>query len=319
MEHLTMSTAAAQQPSHDDHGHDPHLAHHFDTPQQQFDSGKLGIWLFLVQEVLFFSGLFCAYAVFRSNHPEIFEFAHRYLDVKLGAINTVVLICSSLTAAWSVRAAQMNQRGLMIGCIVVTIACAFGFLGIKYVEYAHKFHDGLLWGEHYNPKYAPGEHEGGGHGADGHEGDGHEAGGHKDAAGEHGVGEHVGRAPGESQSFPGATDFSANGPGEHAVAAQKHGPGDPLQTGASGNVAGEHSKVESPRNTSIFFSIYFAMTGLHGLHVIAGIVVYVWLLIRALRGEFGAKHYAAIDFAALYWHLVDLVWIYLFPLLYLIR
>ncbi len=265
-----MSTAAAHD-HHGDHGHghDPHLAHHFDSPQQQFDSGKLGIWLFLVQEILFFSGLFCAYAVYRSNHPEIFEFAHRYLDVTLGAINTMVLIFSSLTAAWSVRAAQLGQRKLMIGLIVVTIACAFGFLGIKYVEYSHKIHEGLLWGENFAPKHAPVVHG-------------------EEAAHE---------APhGETAAAPQAGDHAA--PADHAAPT---------------------AKVETPRNTSIFFSIYFAMTGLHGLHVIAGIIVYIWLLWRALKGEFGPKQYAAIDFAALYWHLVDLVWIYLFPLLYLIR
>ena len=269
-----MSTAAAHD-HHGDHGHghDPHLAHHFDSPQQQFDSGKLGIWLFLVQEILFFSGLFCAYAVYRSNHPEIFEFAHRYLDVTLGAINTAVLICSSLTAAWSVRAAQLGQRKLMIGCIVVTIACAFGFLGIKYVEYEHKFHEGLLWGEKFAPKHAPG-----GHGEE-------------------------------------AAEAAPHGDVAHDSAASAK-PGD---AGAPQANAHAEAKVETPRNTSIFFSIYFAMTGLHGLHVIAGIIVYIWLLWRALKGEFGPKQYAAIDFAALYWHLVDLVWIYLFPLLYLIR
>ncbi len=317
-----MSTAAAQQPHDDEHGHDPYLAHHFDTPQQQFDSGKLGIWLFLIQEVLFFSGLFCAYAVYRSNHPEIFEFAHRYLDVKLGAINTVVLICSSLTAAWSVRAAQLGQRGIMIGTLIVTIACAFGFLGIKYVEYSHKFHDGLLWGEHYNPKYPPGGHHGATQGAESAseagEVDAHHPTSGTDAAGEHGVGVGVGRGEHEQGSSPGATDFSGT-PAQHGNAAQAHGSGSAQAEGVVGAETADHGKVESPRNTSVFFSIYFAMTGLHGIHVIAGIIVYVWLLIRAIRGEFGPKHYAAIDFAALYWHLVDLVWIYLFPLLYLIR
>jgi cytochrome c oxidase subunit 3 len=319
-----MSTAAAQHPHDDEHGHDPHLAHHFDTPQQQFDSGKLGIWLFLIQEVLFFSGLFCAYAVYRSNHPEIFEFAHRYLDVKLGAINTVVLICSSLTAAWSVRAAQMGNKGLTVAMIVITIACAFGFLGIKYVEYSHKIHDGLLWGEHYNPKYAPGGHHGGAEGADAaHEAgevDAHHPTGGTDVAGEHGVGAGVGRGEHETHSSPGATDFSGTS-AQHGNTALAHGAGSAQAEGVTGETAAtaDHGKVESPRNTSVFFSIYFAMTGLHGIHVIAGIIVYVWLLIRAVRGEFGPKHYAAIDFAALYWHLVDLVWIYLFPLLYLIR
>jgi hypothetical protein len=135
------------------HGHAEHpfLAHHFDTPVQQFEAGKLGIWLFLVTEILFFGGLFCAYAIYRSLHPEVFEYAHYYLDTKLGAINTCVLIISSVTAAWAVRCAQLQQVKLLVMNIVITILCGFGFMGIKYVEYSHKLHDGLLPGGFYQP------------------------------------------------------------------------------------------------------------------------------------------------------------------------
>src|SRR3954468_3360542 len=95
---------------HDDHGdHPKFLAHHFETPQQQFDSGKLGVWLFLTTEILLFSGLFCAYAVYRANHPDIFAFAHEYLNKIYGAVNTIVLIFSSFTMAWAVRASQMGE------------------------------------------------------------------------------------------------------------------------------------------------------------------------------------------------------------------
>ncbi len=235
-----------------DHGHNPYLAHHFDTPEQQFDSGKLGMWLFLIQEVLFFSGLFCVYAIYRSNHPEIFVYAHKFLDVKLGALNTAVLICSSLTAAWAVRCAQLsNRRGLIIN-LTVTILCAFMFLGVKYMEYSHKWHDGLLWGHNYRPHHAAPAHTG-------------------------------------------------------------------EEVALGGEAEGAHATLEEPKNVQIFFGIYFAMTGLHGLHVIAGIIVFLWLLRRAIRGDFHSENFAAVDFAALYWHLVDLVWIYLFPLLYLIH
>src|SRR5439155_20827230 len=102
----TISTTPSHPP--DDHGHGSDhpkfLAHHFETPQQQFDSGKLGVWLFLTTEILLFSGLFCAYAVYRANHPEIYRFAHLYLNKWLGALNTIVLIFSSFTMAWAVRA-----------------------------------------------------------------------------------------------------------------------------------------------------------------------------------------------------------------------
>src|SRR5688572_5848245 len=132
-------------PHHDDHGHGDHggdhghghgspfIQHHYDDAQHQFDSGKLGIWLFLAQEVLFFSALFVAYVLYRHHHPEIYSYAHKYLDVKYGAINTGVLIFSSLTAAWAVRAAQLRQRALLIACLAVTLACAFAFLVIKYI------------------------------------------------------------------------------------------------------------------------------------------------------------------------------------------
>src|SRR6187402_2131214 len=111
------------------HGHGSRfIQHHYDDARHQFEAGKLGIWLFLGQEVLFFSALFVAYIVYRHNHPEAFDYAHKYLDVKMGAINTAVLILSSLTAAWAVRAAQLAQRRLLIGLLSATIACAFAFL-----------------------------------------------------------------------------------------------------------------------------------------------------------------------------------------------
>ncbi|MBP9088086.1 MAG: cytochrome c oxidase subunit 3, partial [Kofleriaceae bacterium] len=148
------------QPDKDNHGpgHDAHgdghghgnqsrfIQHHYDDAQHQFDAGKLGIWLFLVQEVLFFSALFVVYILYRSHRPEIYSYAHHYLDVKMGAINTAVLIFSSLTAAWAVRCAQLNQRKGLILTLSVTILCAVAFLGIKYNEYSHKIHEGSCEG-----------------------------------------------------------------------------------------------------------------------------------------------------------------------------
>jgi len=149
--------------AHDDHGHDhghghsPFIQHHYDDAQHQFDSGKLGIWLFLAQEVLFFSALFVAYILYRHHHPEIYGYAHKYLDVKFGAINTAVLIFSSLTAAWAVRAAQLRQKRLLILCLGTTIACACTFLVIKYIEYNHKVHEHLLFGRYFDPCIAANE------------------------------------------------------------------------------------------------------------------------------------------------------------------
>ena len=240
-------------------GHHRFLAHHFDSQKQQFSAGKLGMWLFLVQEILFFSGLFCAYAIYRSNHPEIFVYADQFLDRKLGALNTAVLIFSSFTIAWSVRAAQLGQRRLLVALLTITLACAAIFLGVKYVEYHHKWKDGLLWGRMYHPTAEA------------------IAGTHPEAAG-----------PGLAHSHP-------TRPHEAFTAAQ------------------------APKNVHIFFGIYFVMTGLHGIHILAGMGVIVWMILRARRGDFDGSYYGPIEFTALYWHLVDLVWIYLFPLLYLIH
>ncbi len=220
----------------------PRVAHHFATAQQQFDAGKLGIWIFLVTEILFFGGLFCAYAVYRAIHPEIFAYAHQYLDKNLGALNTAVLIFRSLMMAWAVRCAQLNQRRALCAYLGITLACATVFMGVKYVEYSQKWRHGLLWAGWFRPAEA------------------------------------------------------SDSPGH----------------------AGEGSRQPPPRDTGIFFSIYFLMTGLHALHVLGGMGVIGWLLAGAVRGRYGSGYFAPVDFVALYWHLVDMIWIFLFPLLYLI-
>jgi cytochrome c oxidase subunit 3 len=144
--------------AHDAHGHDAHghhgpkfLAHHFDTPVQQFDTAKLGMWLFLAQELLFFAGLFVAYGIYRSWYPEDFSWASHQLDRFMGGANTIVLLFSSLTAALAVRSAQLGKKEQTGILLLVTIVCAFGFLIIKYFEYSHKFHAGLLPGNLFNP------------------------------------------------------------------------------------------------------------------------------------------------------------------------
>jgi cytochrome c oxidase subunit 3 len=252
------------------HEHQPHLQHHFDTPEQQFDAGKLGIWLFLATEILLFGGLFCAYAIYRANHPEIFVYAHQYLDKILGGTNTVILLCSSLTMAWAVRASQLGQRKLLIVLLSLTLLGGFGFMGIKFVEYKAKWEHGLLPGTHFAP--------------------------HEDRA----------AAAPAAPSAP-QTTFK------------------PSATGPSGTVRAEtvaepHEGVHGkrPSNTQIFFGIYFLMTGLHGLHVLIGMGAIAWILVRSIRGDFGPEYFTPVDFVGLYWHLVDLIWIFLFPLLYLI-
>jgi cytochrome c oxidase subunit 3 len=197
---------------------------------QQASAAKLGMWLFLVQEVLFFSGLFMAYIIFRYLHPDTMQYAsEHFLDKTYGGINTVVLLFSSVTMALGVRAAQIGDRKGQVRYIIITIICALIFMCVKYVEYSHKFHLGLAPGRFFS---------------------------------------YTGDIPGEPQTF---------------------------------------------------FAIYFCMTGLHGIHVVAGIIVLLWLLRRCNRGDFGPDYYAPVELVGLYWHLVDLVWIFLFPLLYLIK
>lgn len=206
-----------------------HVHHHFVDSDQQFDTAKLGMWVFLVNEILFFGGLFCAYIVYRAWYPELFSEAALELDTFWGAVNTIVLIGSSLTVAMAIRSAQKNQiKGLKIN-LLITIALACVFMVIKGFEYSHKFHLGIF--------------------------------------------------PGEFYTYEGL---------EHAQAA-------------------------------IFFSIYYMLTGVHALHVLIGIGLMSWIYLRARRGEFSSEYYTPVEITGLYWHLVDLIWIFLFPLLYLIE
>ena len=265
------------------HEHPPHLRHHFETLTQQFDAGKLGIWLFLATEILLFGGLFCAYAIYRANHPEIFLYAHQFLDKTLGATNTVILLCSSLTMAWAVRASQLGQRKLLVALLAATLAGGGGFMCIKYVEYKAKFAHGLLPGTHFHP------HE---------EGEEHAA---------------TAAAPPVAKPAP-----PVSGPALEVsrIPAAAAGPAGTVPNREPGESEGLGKR---PSNAQIFFGIYFLMTGLHGIHVLVGMFAIGWILIRSARGDFGPGYFTPVDFVGLYWHLVDLIWIVLFPLLYLVK
>jgi cytochrome c oxidase subunit 3 len=244
-------TEAVHDQVHDDHEHDEAhgdhprwLQHHWDTPAQQFDAAKIGMWAFLGQELLFFSGLFVCYAVYRTWYGEAFAAGSNELNRTMGTINTCVLLVSSLSAALAVRASQLGKKNETTWLILVTIGCAFTFLTIKYFEYHAKFDHGLLPGSYFG-------------------------------------------TPRDMLTFQ------------------------PL--------VGHHSPAgELPPHTHVFFSLYFIMTGIHALHVIIGIGVWIWILRRNLRGDFSRRYFTPVDVTALYWHLVDLIWIYLYPLFYLI-
>lgn len=211
------------------HSHDATVAHQFDDAEQQKEAVTLGMWLFLVQEILFFGGLFLTYAVYRSKYPEAWTAASHELDMRLGGINTVVLISSSLTMALAVHSAHGGRRKSVIGWLLATMALCLVFLGIKAVEYSAKFEHHLFPGPHF----------------------------------------------------------------------QFHDPGLAAQA-------------------KIYFSLYFAMTGMHALHMVIGFGILLWLLRRAVAGRVTAASNAPVEMTGLYWHFVDIVWIFLFPLLYLI-
>ncbi len=216
---------------HEEHPHNPHHQHHFKTMQQQNDTVKIGMWLFLATEVLLFGGLFVGFAMMQARYPDAFFAAHHHLDKNLGFLNTVVLLVSSFTMVMAVHYSSKGakEKGKVVALLLLTIVCACIFLGVKYFEYEHKIHEGLLPGKFYS-----------------HHGD----------------------------TVP---------------------------------------------NQFVFFSFYFMMTGLHGFHILVGIGLLLWITIRANRGEFSSAYNTPVDLVGLYWHLVDLIWIYLFPLLYLIQ
>ena len=305
------------------HGHPPHLAHHFETPEQQYSSAKVGMWVFLATELLMFGGLFCAYSVYRHNHPEVFEFAHHYLDRSLGAINTIVLITSSLTMAWGVRCAQLGQRRGLVLCLVLTLIGGAGFMTIKTIEYHHKYVEHVWFGagNRYSKHYqGPSINEGpfGGHQSESAlrmtEGERQEAAADK---------EMMAPTTQPTESFgPAFVDPNAGTPDESKIK-----PTQVIPAGLSTRVrpeVGEEVRYEDlPQfekdRVSTFFNIYFLMTGLHGIHVLVGMGLITWILVRGARGAFGPLYYTPVDLVGLYWHLVDLIWIFLFPLLYLIH
>lgn len=343
---------------HDDHHHAEFIAHHFDNAEQQFDSGKLGIWIFLVTEILFFSGLFVAYTLYRIHHPEIFEQAHHFLDKNLGAMNTIVLLFSSLTMALGVHAAQNGENNRCGILMLVTMVCAAMFLGVKAVEYSHKWDMGIFVRSAFDYEY---------HHSDGISpylirlsvipallliGFGGAAvigkltekplfskfmGGMTVTVGGYFLGAVVGLA------FMALTDKGGDSHAElelnrspvvlHAMTLEdeKSADGNAHEDGAE-HAEGEHhddaehsefpgpveSEEEMVRDVGIFFSIYYCMTGLHAIHIIGGIMALAWVYWRCLCLHWRPDYFGPVDYVGLYWHLVDLIWIFLFPLLYLI-
>jgi cytochrome c oxidase subunit III len=210
------------------HAHHPRLQHHFETLQQQQEAATLGMWVFLVTEVMFFGGLLMAYLLYRVWYPEAWSEGSLDLDIRLGGLNTVVLILSSLTMAMAVRAAQTGAQKATVRWLLLTMALGLTFLVVKAFEYEHKW---------------------------------------------------------ELRHVPGLNFFYE---GPHA------------------------GQVE------IFFSLYFGLTGLHALHMVIGFGILSWITWKAHKGHFSPEWNTPVELSGLYWHFVDIVWIFLFPLLYLV-
>jgi cytochrome c oxidase subunit 3 len=247
---------AAGSPGHA-HAHHPALQHHFDTMAQQREAATLGMWVFLLTEVLFFGGLFIAYTVYRMWYYEAFAQASKSIAISWGLFNTAVLIGSSLTMALAVRSAQTSKRQATVNWLLATIVLGSVFLGVKVIEYADKF-------EHH----------------------------------------HV---PGPSYVWSAAHEPAPDAAHEPAAAP------------AEGGHALTMGPDELQRTTQIFFSLYFTMTGLHALHMIVGIVILFIIAWMAHQGRFDSEWHSPVEMTGLYWHFVDIVWIFLFPLLYLVE
>ena len=217
-----------------DHAHAESLALRvqFDTEAQQKDASTLGMWIFLVTEIMFFGGMFAVYTVYRGWYPQVFAIASSSLNEIIGAANTAVLLLSSFTMVLAVRAGQLGQQKMIVIFLILTLLFGGVFLGVKAYEWKEKF---------------------------------------------------------EEHHIPGQAAFHLEGV---APADQGH--------------------------AQLFFSIYFAMTGLHALHMVIGVGLLLTLILQARRGKFSADYYTPVDTAGLYWHFVDIIWIFLFPLLYLI-
>ncbi len=229
----------------------------FETLEQQKESASLGMWVFLATEVLFFGGLFMTYTLNRHYFGTAFGIGSNTLDLKLGTINTVILILSSLTMAMSVWASHVGKKKQTTGFLIATFVLGCAFLGVKVVEYKQKFDHHLVPGYHFQIDYRV-------------------------------------QHPAASDS-PKAIEEEKE---ELAKAFEK----DPYLNS----------------HAQLYFSLYFGMTGLHALHMIVGAGMLLWLIRQSMAGRFTPTYNTPVEMIGLYWHFVDIVWIYLFPLLYLI-
>lgn len=293
----------------DTHAHDYHppgLQHQFEDMKQQEESNTIGMWMFLAQEIMFFGGLFTAYLIFRSKYPMAFAAGSNHLDAFWGGLNTLVLIVSSLTMALTVYYAQKGNRNMQIIMIILTMIFGAGFLGVKAIEYTDKYNHGLIPFANWNKK-TKGDVD-------------HAKAEETKEIKKFFASESAKKEGGEHKEKPYVNktgEFQWNYGTELAKYAEEKGfLTESEKIGYYTN--GELDANKFRDKIRIFYWIYFAMTGLHALHMIVGLGMMVWLLIMAWRNTYSALYYTPVEIAGLYWHFVDIVWIFLFPLLYLL-
>ena len=285
------------------HYHEPGLQHQFEDMKQQEESVSIGMWAFLAQEIMFFGGLFTAYLVMRSRYPMAFAAGSNHLDAFMGGLNTLVLIVSSLTMALTVYYAQRGNRNMQVIMIILTMIFGATFLGVKVIEYTDKWNHGLVPVTGWNKRTYEGEH----------------------ARNEPLVLPFETRAV-AAETTGGTEVHHPNPRGEFMIPESDLQLARLAQEGnflTSAERIGYFSNGQLDLNkfrdkVRIFFYIYFVMTGLHALHMIIGLGIMLWLLWMAWRNTFSAQYYMPVEMSGLYWHFVDIVWIFLFPLLYLL-
>ena len=231
----------------------------FQTLDQQKETAALGMWIFLVTEVLFFGGMFLTYTINRHAYPAAFGMGSNTLDIYLGGFNTVVLILSSLTMAMAVWSAQVGKKTFVTIFLILTLLLGGTFLGVKVIEYKQKFDHHLIPGQNFDLAYC-------------------------------------------AKNTNACSDLT------------------PKARETEDRQLEEAEKLDPNLNfhAQLYFSLYFGMTGLHALHMIVGAGLLLWLLKESVGGRFGPAYNTPVEIIGLYWHFVDIVWIYLFPLLYLI-
>ncbi len=270
--------------------HHPRLVHHFESMEQQREAGTLGMWWFLLTEIMFFGGMFLAYTIYRHLYFDAFAAGSNVLSIWWGAFNTAVLIASSLTMALAVYHAQMGNSKKIVFFLLFTVVLGLVFLRVKYIEYSDKFE------EHVFP-----------------------AGDFRWPLAEHPT------APSNVGQL--LTMFIGIPPAGHTAEAPQQALPANIDTkysdkspylGISGAIPEEVSKMGMAGHVRMYFWLYFVMTGFHALHMIIGIGILLVLAFQAWKGKFSKEYHSYIELTGLYWHFVDIVWIFLFPLLYLV-